>query len=671
MGAPGRRAGIGDFPYLDSNNSGTRRTRPRGVPCHGRAGWPDEPTRHRATATDAAPDHAPAGPAHRSPSAGRSPSRPTATSGSTTGTGCGTRTTPRSSPTSRPRTPTPRRPWPAPAGLQEALFAEMVARIEETDLSVPVRKGPWRYYSRTVEGSSYGIHCRRPVDGPRRTPSRSSSTRTCWPRATTTSPSATSRSAPTTAGWSTPPTPPAASGTPCGSATSTTGAESDESIEDTSYGVAWANDNATVFYVRVDEAMRPFQLWRHRVGHRPGRRRAGHRGARRPLLPRRGPDQGRPVRPVRPRLQGHLRGPRARRRRPDGRLPVVEPRRQGIEYRVDHDRGDPASGRPGALPRRHQRRRRGLPAHGGTRRRPGPGPLDRGHPGPARRAPRRRRPLRPPPGRLRARGRRDPDPGRRRTPPAPRPRWTSPSRPRPCGARRTPSTTRPSCATATRRWPPPGRSTTSTSTDGGAHPPQAPAGARATSTPPGTGPTRLWADGRPTGPGSRSRWCTAPTWWRTRRRLRRRRALPPLRLRLLRGSMDPTFSSLRLSLLDRGFVFAIAHVRGGGELGRHWYEEGKLAAKPQHLHRLRGLRPPPGRRRLDLARPAGGPGRQCRRPADGGGGQPGSRPVPGHRRRGALRRLPHHHPRRDACPSPSSSGRSGATRSRTPRSTRS
>jgi oligopeptidase B len=44
--------------------------------------------------------------------------------------------------------------------------------------------------------------------------------------------------------------------------------------------------------------------------------------------------------------------------------------------------------------------------------------------------------------------------------------------------------------------------------------------------------------------------------------------------------MDPVFSSLRLSLLDRGFVFAIAHVRGGGELGRHWYEDGKLEAKP-------------------------------------------------------------------------------------------
>jgi oligopeptidase B len=49
-------------------------------------------------------------------------------------------------------------------------------------------------------------------------------------------------------------------------------------------------------------------------------------------------------------------------------------------------------------------------------------------------------------------------------------------------------------------------------------------------------------------------------------------------------SLDPWFSHARLSLLDRGFVFAIAHVRGGGDLGEAWYRAGKLEHKPNSFH---------------------------------------------------------------------------------------
>jgi len=45
------------------------------------------------------------------------------------------------------------------------------------------------------------------------------------------------------------------------------------------------------------------------------------------------------------------------------------------------------------------------------------------------------------------------------------------------------------------------------------------------------------------------------------------------------STIDPSFSSIRLSLLDRGFIYAISHVRGSEYLGREWYEHGKLLAK--------------------------------------------------------------------------------------------
>jgi len=50
------------------------------------------------------------------------------------------------------------------------------------------------------------------------------------------------------------------------------------------------------------------------------------------------------------------------------------------------------------------------------------------------------------------------------------------------------------------------------------------------------------------------------------------------------SSMDPAFSGSRLSLLDRGFVFALAHIRGGADLGQQWYDDGKLFNKLNTFH---------------------------------------------------------------------------------------
>lgn len=82
-------------------------------------------------------------------------------------------------------------------------------------------------------------------------------------------------------------------------------------------------------------------------------------------------------------------------------------------------------------------------------------------------------------------------------------------------------------------------------------------------------------------------WAIAPDGVRVpislvrRRDLRRDRNTPVLLYGYgaYEASIDPMFDPARLSLLDRGFIFAIAHVRGGGEMGRGWYEDGKFLNK--------------------------------------------------------------------------------------------
>ena len=176
--------------------------------------------------------------------------------------------------------------------------------------------------------------------------------------------------------------------------------------------MAWSNDNATVFYVRVDEAMRPYQLWRHRVG----TEQAGdilvyeEEDERFYIGVGRTKDDRFVLLGLDSKVTSEYRALSAD--DPEGEFVVVEPRRQGVEYSVDHDRGNPAAGRASRfliVTNDGAEDFRLMEAPDDVT---GTGVLARGHPRPARGQARRGRPLRRPPGRLRAGGRGDPGPGR-------------------------------------------------------------------------------------------------------------------------------------------------------------------------------------------------------------------------------------------------------------------
>ena len=149
-------------------------------------------------------------------------------------------------------------------GLQKKLYDEMLSRIKETDLSVPYRKGDYSYYSRTEEGKDYPIYCRK-----------QGSLDTQEEIILDQNKLAESYEYFSIGILSVSP-----NHNILAYSVDTSGAEQytlffldlttrklyAESIPNTYYSSAWGNDNQTFFYTKIDDTNRPYQLWRHSLG---------------------------------------------------------------------------------------------------------------------------------------------------------------------------------------------------------------------------------------------------------------------------------------------------------------------------------------------------------------------------------------------------------------------
>jgi oligopeptidase B len=464
--------------------------------------------------------------------------------------------------------------------LQKTLYDEIVARVQETDVSAPVPDGPFEYYSRTIEGRQYGVHCRRPV-GTVDTPDAFAEPGATAGEAVLLDENtlASGHEFFALGGFAVSPNHRLV-------AYSTdvtggeryelrfrdleTGADLADVVPDVYYGLAWANDNGTVFYTRLDEAMRPWQVWRHRLGTPPAD----------DVLVRQEDDdrfyasvsRTRTQRFVVIALESKLTTEvwLVEADTPESEPRLVTPRVQGVEYHVEHhvtdDLGDrlfvltndggaenfklmvtptASPGRDGweeVIGHRDDIRLEAVHAFAGhlvvsertgglERLRVNPLLKDEQHtiamPDPVYSA------------------------------------WVGSNR---------------QFETATLRFGYTSLVAPVSSYDYDMD-------AR-TTTLVKRQPVRGGYD--PDTYETHRVWATAPDGARVPISVVHRRGLPrdgraPL---LLYGygsyeaSIDPTFSAVRLSLLERGFVWAVAHVRGGGEMGRRWYEEGKLAHKP-------------------------------------------------------------------------------------------
>ncbi|EAP98644.1 protease II [Janibacter sp. HTCC2649] len=163
--------------------------------------------------------------------------------------------------------------------LRDSIFGEIKSRVLETDLSVPVRSGPWWYYSRTVEGQQYSIQARVPVTDPAVRPVVASDRTPDGEQILLDG----NVEAGDSEFFSIGALSVSVDHTRLAFATDTSGDERfdlvvrdlttgetlDDALTGIGYGVEFSHDGGTLFYTRVDEAWRPHELWRHVVGADP------------------------------------------------------------------------------------------------------------------------------------------------------------------------------------------------------------------------------------------------------------------------------------------------------------------------------------------------------------------------------------------------------------------
>lgn len=460
--------------------------------------------------------------------------------------------------------------------LRQKIFDEIKSRTKETDLSVPTRRGGWWYYGRSFEGKQYGVHCRCPISGPDDWSPPELDEHTDIPGEQILLDE--NREADGHDFFALGASSVSLDGNLLAYSTDVVGDERytlrfkdlrtgelyPDQIAGIGSGVTWAADNRTVYYTTVDEAWRPDTVWRHRIGHTGPDEQVFHE-----------PDERFWVAVGRTRSNAYIliaAGSAvtseirvADADDPEAQFDIVLPRRDGVEYMVEHARiagedrflilhndgavnftlveapvGDPTAQRT-LIAHREDVRLEGVDAfahhlvvHSRTDALPRLQlwPIDGGY-------------------------------GERSD-------ITFDSELMACGLGGNPNWDAPRLRVAATSFITPVRIYDLDLT---------------------TGERTLLreqpvlGDYRRGDYVERRDWAIAQDGTRIPISLIHRADLEFPAPTVLYGygayesSEDPRFSVARLSLLDRGTVFAIAHVRGGGEMGRLWYERGKLLDK--------------------------------------------------------------------------------------------